>query len=327
MGTTDELGAAAPGLFRHEAFLYRGPADFVDGVSSFVRESIAASEPVLLALTRKKREQLQEELDADLDGHRDDVLFADMTQLGRNPSRVIPAWRDFLQSQPEGKRVRGVGEPVWPGRSRAEVREAQRQEALLGVAFGGPDEFYLLCPYDVLGLTGDVIDEAYRSHPYVLEGRLSSPSDRHQPATAVPARLEGPLSPAPDTAREVTFATGDLAPARHAVAKWVDGHGVHPQRRELFVFAVNELTTNSVEHGGGTGVLLLWRDGDRLVAEVRDGGHMRMPLVGRVRPDQQQGGGRGVWLVNQICDLVEIRSVPGRTVVRAHLAVEDPACT
>lgn len=324
MRTTEDLGHA-PGLFRHEAFLYRGAQDFLSGVSTFVRESVAASEPVLVAVSGDKVERLQHELD-DLHGHEDQVLFSDITGLGRNPARMIPAWRDFLSCQPAGKRVRGVGEPPWKDLSRAELREAQRHESLLGVAFGALDDFWLLCPYDVLGLSADVVDEAYRSHPYVLEGQLSVRNDRHEAGADVPGRLDEPLQEPPASAHEVRFRAGELAPLRRVVGSWTDAQGAHPQRRELFVFVTNELTTNSVEHGGGEGTLLLWRDGDQLVAEVRDRGHIAAPLVGRVRPDQQQGGGRGVWLVNQICDLVQIRSRPGTTVVRARLSADGRGC-
>jgi hypothetical protein len=42
------------------------------------------------------------------------------------------------------------------------------------------------------------------------------------------------------------------------------------------------------------------------------------PMVGRVRPEEGAGGGYGVWLANQLCELVQIRSVPGGSVVRLH---------
>jgi hypothetical protein len=41
-------------------------------------------------------------------------------------------------------------------------------------------------------------------------------------------------------------------------------------------------------------------------------------LVGRVRPGTDACSGRGVWLVNQLCDLVQIRSAPGGSVVRVR---------
>jgi anti-sigma regulatory factor (Ser/Thr protein kinase) len=39
-----------------------------------------------------------------------------------------------------------------------------------------------------------------------------------------------------------------------------------------------------------------------------------------VRPVPGQAGGRGVWLANQLADLVQIRSGEGRTVVRMRFS-------
>ena len=55
------------------------------------------------------------------------------------------------------------------------------------------------------------------------------------------------------------------------------------------------------------------------MCEVRDEGRVSDPLVGRVRPTIDRRDGRGLWLVHQLCDLVQIRSGDDGTVVRAHV--------
>ena len=85
------------------------------------------------------------------------------------------------------------------------------------------------------------------------------------------------------------------------------------------VVAVNEVATNSVRHGGGRGMVRIWHDADRVVCEVRDAGLIRDPLTDRRRPDSDPTAARGLWLANQLCDLVQIRSLPGRSVVRLHM--------
>ena len=82
---------------------------------------------------------------------------------------------------------------------------------------------------------------------------------------------------------------------------------------------VNETASNSIRHGGGSGVLTCWGESDRLIYELRDAGVVRDPLVGRRAPSPAQESGRGVWLANQLADLVQIRSSPAGTTVRIHI--------
>jgi anti-sigma regulatory factor (Ser/Thr protein kinase) len=78
------------------------------------------------------------------------------------------------------------------------------------------------------------------------------------------------------------------------------------------------VSTNSVQHGGGHGTLRLWIERG-VVCEVRDGGRLSDPMLGRRRPGTEAAGGRGMWLANQLCDLVQVRSFPNGTVVRLHV--------
>lgn len=87
---------------------------------------------------------------------------------------------------------------------------------------------------------------------------------------------------------------------------------------EELVLAVDEIATNSIRHGGGVGMLRLWREGETLLCEIQDRGRIEDPLLGRVRPDSAPGCGRGVWIANQLCDLVQIRSSAAGTRVRMH---------
>jgi len=92
------------------------------------------------------------------------------------------------------------------------------------------------------------------------------------------------------------------------------GLGARP--RADLVLAASELAANSIAHGGGSGTLRAWREADRLLVEFEDAGWIEEPLVGRRRPAITQEGGRGLWLANQLCDLVQIRSGSTGTTVR-----------
>jgi anti-sigma regulatory factor (Ser/Thr protein kinase) len=88
------------------------------------------------------------------------------------------------------------------------------------------------------------------------------------------------------------------------------------------VLAVTELGANSARHGGGRGRLRIWRDDRRLVCEVGDRGRIVDPLAGRRRPETGQLGGYGLWLANQVCELVQIRTFATGGVVRLHVGLD-----
>jgi anti-sigma regulatory factor (Ser/Thr protein kinase) len=302
--------------FRHEALLYAGDVEFLAGVLPFIREGVEADEPVLVVVSAARIGLLRSAL-----GHwADRVAFADMAEVGANPARIIPAWRDFVAGHDlASRRARGIGEPVWASRRPAELVECQRHETLLNLAFAGVPAWWLLCPYDTTTLAPDVLEEARRSHPFVTEAGVSAESAAWagMEAAAAPftTALPEPLDPPP----EFAFGSGALAGLRELVAREAAAAGLDPDRAADLVLAVDEVATNSLRHGGGRGTLRIWSDGDAVVCEVRDRGRIEDPLVGRVRPPLEQDGGRGLWLVNQLCDLVQLRSSERGAVVRLHM--------
>ncbi len=303
--------------FHHEALMYSGWPQFLAGTVPFIREGVDAGEPVLVVESRDKIDALRQALGADA---AERVMFADMGEVGANPARIIPAWREFVDSHGRGgKQLRGIGEPIWNGRSADELAECQRHESLLNVAFAGGQAWSLLCPYDTEHLDAPVIAEARRSHQYVREGGASQESGDYRGLEACGAPFGSPLGEPPPGARRMTFDRDRLLNLRREVMQFATSARLGPADATRLVTAVNEIATNSILHGGGKGTLRLWREGDTLVAEVRDSGSYRGALADRVRPSESIRDGRGLWLANQLCDLVQIRTLPGATVVRAHV--------
>ncbi|MDQ3979239.1 MAG: sensor histidine kinase [Actinomycetota bacterium] len=320
LGTIDPRPAGAD--FSHEALLYRGPEGFAEAVSSFVREGVEAGEAVLVVVSEPKISALRERLGPEVAGA---VCFSDMAEIGRNPARIIPAWEEFVEKHAgEGKRFRGVGEPIGPHLGPEKLVECQLHEALLNVAFAaspGPG-WRLVCPYDRDALPQAVIDQAFRSHPIITEAGRTFPSPSYADPETLVADLEDRLREPPPGPVELAFSdVSQLSVLRRAVAEHATAAGVTPGRVEDLVLAVNELATNSLRHGGGAGALRMWTEGGDFVCEVRDQGYFRRPLIGRQRPQGGLDGGRGFWLVNQLCDLVQIRSVPSGTAVRVHMTL------
>jgi anti-sigma regulatory factor (Ser/Thr protein kinase) len=305
-----------PSDFRHAALFYEGEDAYAESLVPFIRGGLETGEPVLVMVPGRKVDLLRH----GLGGDASEVHFADMTEVGANPGWIIPAWREFVEERAEpGTRLRGIGEPIWAGRSAAQLVECQRHEVLLNVAFEGVAPMDLLCPYDELALDRGVIEEAFRSHPIVAENGDFVDCAAYVGTDSAAEPFRQPLPEPSGDAAELGFDAATLQAVRVFAAMRAADAGLAAPRIEDVVLAVNELASNSVRHGGGSGVLRAWVDDQSFIAEVSDGGQIDLPLAGREQPSGGQIGGHGLWLVNQICDLMQMRTFPTGSVVRVHV--------
>jgi anti-sigma regulatory factor (Ser/Thr protein kinase) len=245
-----------------------------------------------------------------------------MEVVGRNPARIIPAWGRFVGDHTaggEGGGMRGIGEPIWADRRPDELEECQLHESLINLAFAAADSFRLICPYDTEALPRDVIAEARRSHPVVSGVGDPEPCGDYCGIETVAARFSGPLPEPPADADELRVTADGLTSARGLVRRRAREAGLGDRADDL-VLAVNEILSNSLGHAHDDGALRIWTEPDGLVCEVRDGGHITQPLIGRQEPAIGQIGGHGIWLVNLICDLVQVRSSEDGTAIRMKMS-------
>lgn len=301
--------------FRHEALFYSNSSEFIATTAAFIRDGVAAAEPVLVVESQDKIAMLRSAVGASADR----VIFADMAVVGANPARIIPAWQDFVDRYPSSKRLRGIGEPIWKGRSYEELVECQRHEALLNTAFDTGRPWWLLCPYDTSQLPSDVLEEAQHSHESVHHGRMAEPSAAFQSGELNRAPLNLTLREPKNVLLTYAFDASKLAEARGQIHRCAIMLGLSPSKVADLVASANEIATNSIVHGPGIGVVRLWDETDRVVCEVWDLGRIDDPLADRTRPTSDPRSHRGLWLVNQLCDLVQIRSGPDGTTVRMHM--------
>lgn len=315
----DQVARAADRVlegFAHEVVFYDGAADRARALLPFIREGVELGEPVLVALTPAAIGALRRELGAD--ARR--VEFVDIVAVGSNPACIIPVWRAFVARHADAGPVRGIGEPAWAGRREVEMVEAHLHEALLNVVFDDGPAWRLLCPYDTSRLPAWAIEEARRTHPAVHDrGGASVRYAGHEHAVAA---FEAPLPEPPDSAERFPFALGELGALRDHVHDVAVASGLPRATADDLVLAAHELATNSVLHADGHGVLQLWRTPGALVVQVDDAGHIDDPLVGRAEPDHHAMGGRGIWMVNQLCDLVQVRSNGWGTQVRIYAWID-----
>ncbi len=315
--TIQSSGDEIAGGYRHEALLYCGLSGFLAGTASFVRRAVNARDPVLVVVSGEKIGLLRQRLGAEAEH----VGFADMAEVGDNPARITALWQEFVDGHHGSPRLWGVGEPVHPDRSPTELAECQLQEALLNVAFDAATPFWLLCPYDLETLAADVIDGAQRAHPFVAQGVERRACRTYRPIDlADPFNRPVPPRPVVD-APVLPFESGGLREVRAFVAEQAGRAGLDAESADALVLSVSEIATNSIRHGGGQGEVRAWTDGGSLVCEVSDRGHITSPLVGRVRPAPDAGRGAGLWVANQLCDLVQVYSSARGTTIRVSRAI------
>jgi anti-sigma regulatory factor (Ser/Thr protein kinase) len=341
---------------RHHALAYRGSAECLAATAPFATDGLARGEAVLAGVGPAAAGLLRDKLGGDWQR----VVCFDMTDLGRNPGRIIAAMWDFARQHAD-RPVRFLSEPFWPGRPVAEVAEAARHEALLNLAFAGM-AVTALCLYDAVALDPSVLSRAGETHPVVISGGRPRTSSRFAAATN-PADYERSLAPPPADARSLSYLE-DLRPVRKLVSDQASRAGLAPGRIADLVLAVGEAVANTLRHARGRGTLQVWQTRDEVICQVSDRGHIADPLAGRRRPSAvtssavtsgavtsgaatsgavtsgavtsgpatpspatpspvTTGGaatsGHGLWVVHQVCDLVEQRTSPHGTVLRLHV--------
>jgi anti-sigma regulatory factor (Ser/Thr protein kinase) len=309
--------AAPSGRFRHLALFCHGRGEYLAALCGFIRAGRARGEAVFVAVPEGKAELVRQELGEDSAR----VMLVDMAELGRNPARIIPAVLAYA-GQHRGQHVCFIGEPIWPGRTEAELQEATRHEALINLAFrGSPVTF--LCAYDSAGLPRSVMADAACTHPAVIKDRQEIASARYLGPAVLPPRCDRAL-PRPPAHAEALGYRDDLRPVRRFVASGARCAGLTPPRIPDLVIAASELAANTLRHTGGGGTVQVWRTSEEIICQVADTGQITDPLARYRARSDELAGGNGLWVVNQVCDLVQARTGRAGTTTRVHMRLHRP---
>lgn len=303
---------ADPGTGVHVALPYDDRGRCVDAMLAFSRPAIAAAAPVAVAVSGPMADLLKP---TDL-GQYSGVAFHDPGAVALNPARLIAAMWDLV-SVHQGERVWWIEEPALAGRGEAADVETIRHEALVGLAFGDLP-VSVLCLYDRQQLGAPLLNRVPLAHAQVWADGQPGRNARYLGPGVMPPGCDEPLPPPPPDAGRLAFGW-NLAQVRRAVTAVAGTAGLDADRSTDLMLAVSEAAANSLRHGGGSGLLASWVTPDEVICQIEDGGTITDPLAGRRRAERDTDG-HGLWVINQMCDLVELRSRPGRTTVRLHLS-------
>ncbi len=302
----------------HQALLYGSEEEFLAGTVPFIRDGVDRDDPVRIVTTDRNKGWLQAALGADARY----VAFAESSQWYRHPVRALAEVHRTVRSATRvGRRLRLIGEPWWTGRTALQSTEWARYESLVNAALNWANAA-LVCPYDTRVVDPDVVAEVARTHPELVVNGGARPSPSYvDPVAFCTERDSSPLPELPPPALCRRFDGVDqLVTLRALVTFCAIDAGAATQAVEQWVQAVNQVATNAIEHGGGSGVLRLWTGPRTILCEVSDTGvGLRDPLAGRLPSGRSTARGRGLWLAGQLCDVLEVRSDSAGTTVRLHL--------
>lgn len=291
--------------YRHDALTYAGEDDFVRFATAFFEMGLGEDEPGILISTPKRLVAVRDSL-GDLAPH---IRFVDTAAEVRNPAVALSVLQGFTEAN-EGRRVRGIGDLVHAGQLPAATAEAQLHELMLNTPVTDDWNMWLTCPYDRSVLGEDEIEQVTLCHP----------GQRIDLSNLVAEKFGAELPLRPDDAETFPVEASELGSLRAIVRTAATMTGLSEERADDFVYAVNEVISNSFRHGDGKARVALWAEGDSLVCEVTDGGRIVDPLTGRIPPSLTRPSGRGLWMVNHLCDLVQVRSPQSGTYVRMFVA-------
>jgi MEDS: MEthanogen/methylotroph, DcmR Sensory domain len=312
--------------FVHQGCIYGSDEEFLAMAVPFLEEGLDRGEPVLAATTAANLALLSRAMGA----RAQRVDYAETAYFGRRPPQRIAAfdryWRHHAAAA-DGGQVRILAEPVWAGRSQRQITAWKRMESALNVVLAGTN-IWMICPYDTRAVDPDVAAVSRQTHPALMDGRQPRACPEFtDPAVFVDGVDATPLPEAPADA-VATAVDGDLSQLRRLVATQAGVYGLGGERVSLLVMAANEVAGQLLRRGGGALTARTWQRFGAIVCELRSpAARITDPFVGWRPPGTDPQADVGLWVVQQLCDEVEIRSGEAGCTVRLHvpsLRAQDP---
>ena len=164
-------------LFEHRLLTYASDEDYLEGAVPFIAEGLEQSHAHLVVATPPQTALLRDALD----DRAEHVEFADSADWYATLSGALNRYRTYVKQKLEAGAawIRVVGDPVWAGRSQAEVTSWFRYESLVNLAFAAAPAT-IVCAYDTSSFPDEVIAVARDTHP-VAHGGVLTESSTYRP--------------------------------------------------------------------------------------------------------------------------------------------------
>lgn len=311
--------AASARGFVHTAVSHRSTRELVAIVGPVVRGWLARRDRVFVNLAAERVAALRAALGEDADR----VRWSDTYHWSPHPARRLRALQELVDGEERhgSGQLRYLGECAFPAGPPELVAEWERYDAVLNDALAAAT-VTVVCTYDAGTVPGGVTDHIASTHPFLGVDPFV-PSDGYQPSLEylAPPRT---LSPLPESATGVV-GRPTPAEARSLVRRVLRTPGATWSSRPVqavddLAVVATELVTNSWQVGAESIGVSCWRnDGEMGIQVDDDGPGLDDVFAGYRRPVSAHAGGRGLWIVRQMADLVEIASNGSGTSVRARV--------
>lgn len=294
--------------FAHDALFYRTDEEFVAALVPFLIEGLDTGDAAVAAVTRPNLALLREALGTDAAA----VTLIDRDEWYRRPGSTVAGWRRILtDATGRGHRyVRIIGEVAFGPDDRHATWT--RYESALNAVFGEAPA-WIVCPYDTRVLPRVVLADARRTHPMITDTTARDAARRPSPRYVEPEQFLRELpEPVPSAAGPpvlVLTSFTSVTELRHRVEQVITAGGwLDRDRLDDLLIVLTEVASNGLRYGSGRREVRLWATDRGVVGEVRDGGPGPAdPLVGYRPPGPTSDGGRGLWIVQQLCDGLAIQ--------------------
>lgn len=300
----------------HSACIYDSRAALLQNALPFIESGLAAGEPVLMVTGESAHATLISALPSEVPG----LIFDDARSWydapGRALTRYISFWRTLEEQGARSLRI--IGEPT-PSPLPADRLERWEyfENAVNQVAKDYP--FTMMCTYNA-GLEHVTSRCAEVSHPYLATNGTVVENDAYiAPSLYAKSRTSRALHVPDEGVAVMRFSAESTSDARNFLQVATSDLGLDDVQSFDFIVAAGEAIANAVEHGGGTGSIRLFRTDHEIVCDIQSDGAAQIdPLHGYEPPSPIGERGRGIWMMRQLCDWLELKPRAGGTTVRLH---------
>lgn len=169
--------ATAPRLLEHRFLTYGSDEEYLAAAVPFLADGAERSDPLLVVTTLDQSQLIRDSL-----GDRaETVEFADSAEWYRSPATAMQGYLTFVNEQLDAGAawMRVVAEIAPESRSAAEIPAWARYESFVNIAFASAPAT-VVCTYDDRSWPEDVIADARRTHPVVVDGARATVNDDYR---------------------------------------------------------------------------------------------------------------------------------------------------